>query len=288
MPSGLSREQIAERLEEAAELLEVQGANRFRLRAYRAAADTVRYLEEDPAKILERDGLEGLIRLPKIGERLARAIDEMSYTGRWVQLERMRGESEAEELFQTIPGIGPETARRIHETLHVDTLEGLEIAAHDGRLEDVPGIGPRKAASIRASLGAMLARRSRQGPGDHHEPSVAELLKIDEVYRQQAEAGTLPRIAPRRFNPEGEAWLPILHIDRADWSCTALFSNSALAHQLGRTRDWVVIYFAHAGGREHTRTVVTETRGPLEGKRVIRGREAECRQHYFGAQGAKE
>ena len=114
------------------------------------------------------------------------------------------------------------------------------------------------------------------------------LLKIDEVYRQQAEAGTLPRIAPRRFNPEGEAWLPILHIDRADWSYTALFSNSALAHQLGRTRDWVVIYFAHAGGREHTRTVVTETRGPLEGKRVIRGREAECRQHYFGAQGAKE
>ncbi len=282
MPSGLSREQIADRLEEAAELLDVQGANRFRVRAYRLAADTVRKLDEEPAKILKSDGLEGLIRLPNIGDRLARAIDEMSYTGHWVQLERMRGESQAEDLFQTIPGVGPETAHRIQDTLHVDTLEGLEIAAHDGRLENVPGIGPRKAASIRATLGSMLARRSRQGPDDHREPSVAELLAVDEIYRNRVAQGDLRKIAPRRFNPDGEAWLPILHLDRPDWSYTALFSNTALAHQLERTRDWVVIYFAHEGGREHTRTVVTETHGPLDGMRVVRGREAECRKHYFG------
>ena len=58
---------------------------------------------------------------------------------------------------------------------------------------------------------------------------------------------------------------------------TALFSNTALAHQLGRTGDWVVIYFNREGGTEHQRSVVTETRGPLEGQRVVRGREAECR-----------
>lgn len=282
MSSGLSQEQIADRLEEAAELLEAQGANPFRVRAYRNASETVRELREDPARILEQDGLEGLIRLPNIGDRIARSIDEMTHTGRWVQLERMRGEAEPEEVFQSIPGIGPETASRLHDTLHLDTLEALEIAAHDGRLETVPGIGPRKAASIRASLGAMLARRSRRGSQDHEEPRVAILLEVDKTYRAQAQAGALRRIAPRRFNPSGEAWLPILHLDRDDWSFTALFSNTARAHELGRTNDWVVIYFAKSGGREQMRTVVTETHGPLEGKRVVRGRESECRKHYFG------
>jgi putative hydrolase len=86
----------------------------------------------------------------------------------------------------------------------------------------------------------------------------------------------LPGIAPRRFNPTGEAWLPILHTERGDWRFTALFSNSALAHELGRVRDWVVIYFHQDSGPEGQRTVVTETRGPLAGRRVVRGRESEC------------
>ena len=282
MPAGLSREQIADRLEEAAELLEAQAANPFRVRAYRNASDTVRHLGDDPARILQREGLDGLIRLPNIGDRIARAIDEMSHTGRWVQLERMRGEAEPDELFQSIPGIGPETARRLHDTLHLDTLEALEIAAHDGRLETVPGIGSRKATGIRASLSAMLARRGRRGPEDHNEPPVEKLLEVDKTYRERTREGSLRKIAPRRFNPSGEAWLPILHLEQDDWSFTALYSNTARAHELGRTQDWVVIYFAKADGREHTRTVVTETHGPLDGKRVVRGREAECRTYYFG------
>jgi len=59
-----------------------------------------------------------------------------------------------------------------------------------------------------------------------------------------------------------------------------MFSNTARAHEFGRTRDWVVIYF-HADHREEgQRTVVAETHGPLEGRRVVRGREPECREHY--------
>ena len=281
MKGQISRDQIADRLLEAAQLLEAQGADRFRVRAYRRGAETIRALHEDPADILEREGLEGLIELPNIGNRLARAVDEMVATGRWIQLERMRGEAEPEKLFQMVPGIGGVTARSIQNELHVDTLEALEIAAHDGRLELVQGIGPRRAASIRASLASMLARRRRRGSGDHEEPPVALLLEIDALYREKAKAGDLERIAPRRFNPTGEAWLPIFHIDRDGWSFTALFSNTAMAHKLGRTDDWVVIYFGRPGGPEHQRTLVTETRGPLEGRRTVRGREAECRQHYF-------
>lgn len=281
MKGQISRDQIADRLLEAAQLLEAQGADRFRVRAYRRGAETIRALHEDPADILEREGLEGLIELPNIGNRLARAVDEMVATGRWIQLERMRGEAEPEKLFQMVPGIGAVTARSIQNELHVDTLEALEIAAHDGRLELVQGIGPRRAASIRASLASMLARRRRRGSADHEEPPVALLLEIDALYREKAKAGDLERIAPRRFNPTGEAWLPIFHIDRDGWSFTALFSNTAMAHKLGRTDDWVVIYFGRPGGPEHQRTLVTETRGPLEGRRTVRGREAECRQHYF-------
>lgn len=279
--AGLAADQIADRLEEAADLLEAQDANRFRVMAYRRAAGTLRGLDRDPAAILAERGLDGLVALPGIGASLARAIDEMVETGRWAQLERLRGESEPEELFRVLPGIGPDLAKRIHDQLHVDTLEALEIAAHDGRLETVPGIGPRRAASIRASLGATLARRRRKSPEDHGEPPVAQVLAVDADYRRRAAEGRLRRIAPKRFNPEGEAWLPVMHDERDGWSFTALFSNTALAHQLGRTRDWVVIYFSRDGGAEGQRTVVTETRGPLEGQRVVRGREAECRRHYL-------
>ena len=53
----------------------------------------------------------------------------------------------------------------------------------------------------------------------------SELLEIDRIYRQQANEGTLRKIAPRRFNPSGKAWLPILHVDQEGWSYTALFSK---------------------------------------------------------------
>lgn len=71
-----------------------------------------------------------------------------------------------------------------------------------------------------------------------------------------ATAGRLPRIAPRRFNPSGDAWLPMLHTERGPWQLTALFSNTARAHELGNTR------------------------GVLTGRRVVRGREEESRTHY--------
>jgi putative hydrolase len=105
-------------------------------------------------------------------------------------------------------------------------------------------------------------------------PDIGLLLGIDRQYRQKAEADELPRIAPQRNNPDGAAWLPILHTYDDGWHFTALFSNTDRAHELGRVRDWVVIYFER-DGHEGQCTVVTEYRGPLTGKRVVRGREEE-------------
>jgi hypothetical protein len=111
-------------------------------------------------------------------------------------------------------------------------------------------------------------------------PTIAALLAVDREYREKAAAGRLRTIAPKRFNPSGEAWLPVLHAEREGWHFTALFSNTARAHELGRTRDWVVIYYYDGEHVEAQCTVVTESRGALAGRRVVRGREEECRAHH--------
>ncbi|RPI15319.1 MAG: DNA-binding protein [Lysobacterales bacterium] len=281
---GSTNARCADRLREAADLLEAQGANPFRVTAYRRAADTVLHLDEDIGTLVEREGLPGLDALPGIGRGIASALLEMVRNGRWTQLERLRGSVDPVQLLTTVPGLGHRLAERIHEELHVDTLEALEVAAHDGRLESVPGVGARRAASIRASLQQMLSRsrprRPASAPGGSAAPSVETLLAVDREYREKASAGKLPAIAPRRFNPSGEAWLPVLHAARDGWQFTALYSNTAQAHQLGRTRDWVVLYFYDDEHAEGQGTIVTETHGPLSGRRVVRGREAECRAHY--------
>ena len=82
---------------------------------------------------------------------------------------------------------------------------------------------------------------------------------------------------------EGEAWLPVLHTQRGDWHFTALFSNTARAHELGRVRDWVVIYGEDKEHGERHYTVVSAAHGPLAGRRVVRGREADCWDWYARA-----
>ncbi len=290
--------EIADALERVADLLEAQDGQHFRVRAYRTAAETLRRLERPAAEILRAEGSAGLEALPGIGKSIAALVDEYVHNLRLGLLDRLEGQIAPEDLFTTVPGIGEELAERIHRELHVETLEELELAAHDGRLERVRGLGPRRVRGIRDSLAAMLARSTRRRArrmrwlegargeavwgevargaqtGDET-PPVALLLDVDAEYRKRAETGELRTIAPRRFNPRGESWLPVLHAERNGWSFTALYSNTARAHELGRTRDWVVIYWEQ-DGHEDQCTVVTEHRGPLAGQRVVRGREAEC------------
>jgi hypothetical protein len=113
-----------------------------------------------------------------------------------------------------------------------------------------------------------------------NQPSVDVLLGVDREYLERARAGSLPRISPRRFNPAGIAWLPVLHTRYGPWHFTALFSNTERAHDLRRTHDWVVIFYSDAQGIDGQVTVVTERRGALTGKRVVRGREPECGRFY--------
>ena len=276
--------QVADRLDEAAQLLEQQKANPFRVQAYRTAATTIRELPRSALDILHEEGLEGLDRLPSIGPALARAISLIVTTGRLPMLDRLRGELDPVAVLSSVPGIGRTLAERLHEQLEIETLEELEAAAHDGRLAGLPGFGEKRLAGVRDALATRLARRRTPRPPDaaaDERPTVDELLDVDREYRAAARAGRLHRIAPRRFNPGRRAWLPVMHTWRDGRHYTALYSNTARAHQLGRTHDWVVLYFdGQDGERQHT--VVTATSGPLKGQRIVRGRESECAAFYAG------
>jgi hypothetical protein len=276
--------EIAEVLERVADLLEAQHASPYRVRAYRNGGRNVRAHPVSIAAIVEKGDEDGLESLPGIGKSLGATIRDYVRTGRSTFLERLEGQVSPADLFTTVPGIGSELAHRIESELHIDTLEDLEAAALDGRLEGVSGFGPRRARGVRESLGHMLrfasrqrrarASRARGEDAEESRPRIGLLLDLDLEYRERAARDDLRRIAPRRFNPEHRAWLPVLHVDREGWSLTALFSNTARAHELGRTGDWVVIYYEQ-DGVEGQCTVVTERSGPAKGRRVVRGREVE-------------
>lgn len=279
--SSTLNQQIAGRLDEVAGMLAEQEANRFRVQAYRRAAETVRGLHEPVSEIFSKEGQDGLEKLPGIGKSIARAIRDLLLHGRLAMLERLRGESDPLKVLRSIPGIGDVLAATIHDDLGIETLEELEMAAHDGRLETVMGVGAKRLAGIRESLAQRLGRVRPPSPNGNKskEPPVSELLDVDEEYLRDAAADRLKKIAPRRFNPTGEPWLPILHTTRSEHHYTALFSNTAHAHAQHKTRDWVVLY---CDGHEHEWrwTVITAEFGHLRGMRIVRGREDECEEHY--------
>lgn len=267
---------VAKRLDALAGILEQQGANPHRVRAYREGAATIRRLDRSVAELLARDGMDGLERLPGIGPVLARGIRDIVLTGRLPMLDRLRGEADPITVLRSVPGIGASTAERLHSELGIGTLEDLELAAHDGRLTALRGFGPKRIAGIRDVLAARLGRlRSPLHLDTPTAPSVEEILSVDKEYCSRAAKGQLETIAPRRFNPDKKSWLPILHTQRGSRHYTALFSNTARAHRLGRTRDWVVVYYDHADN-DGQATIVTAQYGSLRGKRVVRGREHEC------------
>lgn len=276
---GRINQQVAGRLEEAARLLQDQGADRFRVGAYLRAASSVRAKQEPLDQVLRNRGLDGLKQVPHVGETIARAIRELLTHGRLPMLDRLRGDADPVRLLASVPGIGRILSNRLHEELGLETLADLEAAAHDGRLATLAGFGAKRLAGVRDSLAHRLGRVSVPVAGGDT-PSVSELLDVDREYRARAATGELQRIAPRRFNPSREAWLPVLHTRRGARRYTALFSNTARAHQTGNTRDWVVLYGDNGAG-EHRHTVITAGYGPLHGRRVVAGREDDCRALYL-------
>jgi putative hydrolase len=276
---------IAAKLEEVAGVLRLQGANPFRIAAYLRAANIIRELPRSLEVIVQEQGFAGIDDLPGIGQTLARLVFQLVKSGRLPMLDRLRGIVDPLSALASVPGIGKKFATVLHEDLGIDSLEELEAASYDGRLVGIKGLGSKRIAGIRDSLSARLGRIPKHFTDIKLEqPPVSQILDVDREYREKAAADVLHKIAPRRFNPRRAAWLPILHTIRNGHHYTALFSNTPRAHELNKTRDWVVIYF-DTDHSERQYTVVTAGPGPLSGTWIVRGRESECREYYHGDPG---
>ena len=133
-----------------------------------------------------------------------------------------------------------------------------------GRLEEVARL-----------LAAQGANRFRVGAYERAANTVRQLPRpVSDTPREKGFERPRSTAAVGRGEGPFAAWLPVLHTTRGRRHYTALFSNTALAHRLARTDDWVVIYWDNGRG-ERQGTVVTADRGPLKGRRIVRGREAE-------------
>jgi len=201
----LPNEPIAQRLDEVARLLNEQGASLYRVEAWRRAAMNVRRLPAPVSRIYEREGTDGLRKLPGVGDRIGIALRDLIVTGKLPMLDRLRGEMDPVEILRSVPGIGRVQAARLHHDLGIDHLEDLEAAAHDGRLATVAGFGEKRIAGIVDSLASRLGRVRQPASIPPDEVSVEELLDIDREYREAAEAGncagSLPGDSIRKARP---------------------------------------------------------------------------------------
>jgi DNA polymerase (family 10) len=151
---------IAAVFDEIADRLEIQGANPFRIRAYRNAARTLGELPQEARALLEKG--EDLTRLPGIGDDLAAKVREIVTTGRCGLLDRLRRElpPAVTELLQ-IPGLGPKRVKALYHDLEVETVEQLHRAARDGRIRALPGFGEKTELNILQAVEAHASRARR-------------------------------------------------------------------------------------------------------------------------------
>jgi DNA polymerase (family 10) len=193
MRAGVENIDIARIFEEIADLLEIQGENQFRIRAYRTAARTIGALAVPAASLASQDRLD---ELPGIGRDLAGKIATILDTGTLPLLEELTGRT-PESLVQMlrIPGLGPKRAKQIYDTLGITTLEQLETAARRGRLRTLPGIKKTLEQKILAGLAEVRGHSGRWRLADadaYLKPLLAHLEEAPGIARLEV-AGSYRR-----------------------------------------------------------------------------------------------
>ena len=139
--------EIAERFNRLADLLEIEGANPFRIRAYRNAARTIASLAQNVAGLLASG--KDLSELPGIGEAIAEKIQTIVNTGRLPQLDEVEARTPAalSDLMK-IEGLGPKRVKTLYKQMHIRTPEDLERAARSGKIRELEGFGKKTEALI--------------------------------------------------------------------------------------------------------------------------------------------
>lgn len=185
---------IAAVFSELGDLLELENANPFRVRAYRNAARMLNGLGRSVAEMLARH--EDLDALPGIGPDLAAKIAEVVTTGSCGQLQRLRRDV-APTLLELlkIPGLGPKRVRALHQELGVETLDQLRSAAEQGRIQTIYGFGARSQQAILDALSSASQRQPRYRLSEVAPVAAALLAELQRApgVRQVVAAGSLRR-----------------------------------------------------------------------------------------------
>jgi len=149
----LHNEDIAIVFDEIADLLEIEGDNPFRIRAYRNGARTLRELGRDVRALLDQGA--DLTRLAGIGKNLAAKIHEVLDTGHCSTLDKLRKQLPADLThLLKLPGLGPKRVHALYHELDIHTHEQLERAARDGLIRQLPGFGAKTEARILEAIQA--------------------------------------------------------------------------------------------------------------------------------------
>jgi len=146
----MTKDQAAAALREIGTILELQGENPFKCRAYLSAART---LETAPADLGELVRTNRLGELPGIGEALREKITTLVTTGKLPYLEQLRASIPSGLLaLLDLPGLGPKKLRALREKLKIESLEALKKACEDGRLASLDGFGKKTATNLLESI----------------------------------------------------------------------------------------------------------------------------------------
>ncbi len=178
----MNNQDIANIFYRIAEILEIQGENPFKIRAYIKAAQTVESYTRELSEIKDTEELK---ELPGIGEKIALKIKEMIETGKLEMYEKLK-KSEFASLIALldVPGMGPKHVRLVYDKLGVKTIDQLEKAARRGKLRDLPGLGEKTEQNILKGIEQDRRHKERFPLGvilPKAESIVSELKKVKEV-----------------------------------------------------------------------------------------------------------
>ncbi|HYY97762.1 MAG TPA: helix-hairpin-helix domain-containing protein [Pyrinomonadaceae bacterium] len=154
----MTNEEIARRFARLALLMEIRGDDKFRVRSYRNAAETVETWPSPVERIAREEGLKGLQTLPGVGKAISGKIVELLERGTFDAWERLKGETPETVLdLLEVEGVGLKTASALYQQFKVSSLEDLRTFVEGGGLDLLDGVGEKTAERIRASVRRLTA-----------------------------------------------------------------------------------------------------------------------------------
>lgn len=149
----MDNEAIAERFTRLANLMEIRGDDRYRIRSYRNAAEVIETWPTPLKKIAAEEGIKGLQSLPGVGRAISGKIIELIEKGTFDAWEKLTAETPETALdLMRVGGIGIKTAATLHQQFKISSLDDLKKFVEGGGLEMVDGIGEKSVERIRESL----------------------------------------------------------------------------------------------------------------------------------------